>query len=411
MPKKIKTRTTSSAARKRINAGKNGPRSGRKGGERTESSAPKIIANSIFALTLPVQTGLIVQQKLKGNVSFDGEHDYKKMYADLLAAYQRGMKLKGFETKVDPLKSGLSLETSLAFVVNGFRNNILEAGWEMRIDKDGDYYYFTMYTPCDLPEMWHVFEVMPIAEYLSKKNIPLLKVYLSFIKYLSGRLGISTWYNGAYGYSDWALEEKLDLWESEFGSLNLADAEDEEQEKEIQENIENYEETLDDFNSHEAGLVKEYQLMISESDSNPDNIRRFLKHTRSKEPIVKFMREAMEFMEEPGCLNDFQCIELQQDDEFEGLTLDRQFSIVWDWLDSFSRMEGECLDADVNGVGIVPPILYQYVTKHTKTLDMGKLHELLRWPMRLNNLWDKYSDVAKDYRIKLKKPLSHESDY
>lgn len=404
MPATIKKRRTAQATRKSIHRGKNSKKCGRKGGQRAKQKNPRVIANSVFALTLHTKPGLEVIDKMDGRKSYDKVDDYHKMYRDLLAAFQNGMNLIGQPTKVDPLKEGLDIGASLAYVVNGFRNNLLIAGYDMRIDKDDDHYYFTFYIQCDFPNWWHAFEIFPIVEFLGKNNPKLHDLFIKFIAFMSTRLHIPTWYNGGMGYSEYYVEEQSDLeiWEDHNGPTEPDDAISKEQIAEAKISKEKYERLLDDFNNYSAGVIKEYENFIRSGWLPLERLKKELARYRSNKDLISWMKEMLEFMKEPGSMNDYHYAELMEEENYEGLSFDRQSAIIWNWNDSYTEIEMECIDSDANNIGIIPPIFHYHLSKNTKSLNMDRYIDWQSWPLRFSKLWEKYRDIVNGYRKKLK---------
>jgi hypothetical protein len=404
MPATTKQKNSSSRTRSGAYRRKNRKEHRREGIERTKQKGPRIIANSFFALTLKEKPGLEVFDKIEIRSDYNEADDYYAMYHDLLAAYQNGMRLIGKETKVDPLKEGLNIGTSLSFVINGFKNNLLIGGYDVRIDRDGDHYYFTMYIACDIPEYWHAFELMPVVEYLKTKSLQLHDVFLKFIAYMKSRLNILTWYNGGCGFAEYQMEEKvdLDMWEEWDMPMTTDPKATKAEKKQAQESKERYDLTLNTFNNYKAGVIRVYEQYLTDHISNKEEIKNRLSRFDKKIPIVRWMKQAMEFMEQPGCISDYVYQELIQGEEYEGLTFDRQVTIIWDWNDEYTRLEMEAIDDEASNVGTVPPIFHYHISKHTKELNLDKYLEWQSWPMRFSKLWEKYRDIANDCRSNLK---------
>ncbi|MFL5810054.1 MAG: hypothetical protein ACJ749_11075 [Flavisolibacter sp.] len=404
MPQTTKQKNASRSTRSRFHRRKNRSECRRTGSERAKQEDPRVIANSVFALTLQQKPGIEVFDKTEINCSYGEQDDYYAMYRDLLAAYQKAMKLLGNETKADPLKDGLSIATCLMYVINGFRNNVLIAGYELRIDKNYDHYYFTMYLSCDFPDWWHAFEIMPVVEYLKRKSPKLHDLFLSFISYMKTRLDISTWYNGGCGYAEYYVDEaiEIDIWQDNHGPIYAEPDATKEEKRDAKEPRQKYEQLLDDFNNYNAGVIHEYELFLRHIGPDVRYIKSHLSCFDKKIAIVAWMKEMLEFMKEPGSVSDYHFSELIDGEEYEGITFDRQVTIIWDWHDGYTALEMDSIDADATSLGTLPPIFHYRVSKHTKQMNLDKYHDWQTWPMRFSKLWEKYRDIANDCRRKLK---------
>lgn len=408
MPQRIKNRSAAQRSRTGTHRRKNRKAHGRQGCERTEQKSSGIIAHSLFALTLHQKPALEVENKINKRAG-DATEDYHAMYRDLLAAYQNGMRLSGTPTEADPFKSGLDIGASLSYVISGFNNNLLPGGFEMRIEKDGTsykqlHYYFSVYIACDFPECWHVFEIMPVVEYLRKYNVKLHDTFIRFIAYMKVRLGINTWYDGALGYADYQMEERIDpeCWENNEGFMELEEDANDEAKKDAEESRLRYEAGVDDFNSYNAGYIKEYEQVIKSSLLTADQLNKELAKYNSKNPLVAFMHKMMEFMKEPGSFHGYHYAELYDENEYESVAIDRQVSILWDWDDEYAALECDALDVDASNYGVTPPVFHYAISKHTKQLPLDRFHEWQTWPMRFSKLWEDYRDLTVDYRTRLK---------
>lgn len=408
MPTRNKTRAAAQKPRKGVRHGKNRKKHGRKGSERTKASGPRVIANSVFALTIGQKLGIEVQSKLQGSGAFDDGDDYEKMYKDLIAAFHRCMKLAGKPTYADPFKEGLQLSASLAYVISGFKNNLLPNGWDMRVDKDGSDYYFSAYVDCSFPDWWHAIEIMPVIEDIKRYCPNLLPLYIEFIAYFYKHLDIPTWWSGGMGYSEYMMEDQIDNWEDNMGNIEAEPGATESQKKDAKLSLLQYEDNLDTFNSYNAGEVKEYENILSGFHSDKKKLIARINKCRSNHPMVAFMKKAMLFMEEPISLDNYVFHEIKNDDA-EGLDFDRQVTLIWDWNDPYTRMEMDAIDVDAQNYGIKPPLLHRYYTKYTKSIpDADQLAAMQTWPQRFSKLWIKYRDIV--YKIRKKLKITNEQD-
>lgn len=406
MPAKINRKPAARAARNRAHTRKDKAKQGFKRNKRSKATAPAVIANSVFALTLADKPALEVIEKVeeKKNRHRSGDQDdYYQMYHDLLKAFKNGVKLvSGETTECDPLASGLGIGMSLAYVMRGFEHNILpkEFDYKIDLDEDGNYYHFTIYRYCQFSGWWHAFEIMPICRHLKRHNQPLLKLFLSFISYMSMRLDIQTWWNGGCGYAEYMMEERLMNWEDNEGDIKAPKNATKQQKEYANESRKRYETAVKNFKDYKNGEPREYEKLIRASrGSSAAAINKSLSGFNRKDPVVAFMIKMMDFMEKPGSISDY--IYRESDDDGEmGLAFDQQIAIIWDWDDEYTRCQMDCIDAEASGIGVMPPMLHYYITPHTKKLDKDELDEWLKWPGRLSALWEEYNNMIKKFKPK-----------
>lgn len=405
MPPKTFKKTTAPIARGGFGTGKDRPQRRRQGSEPKHKKSTSVIANSIFALTLGEKPGIEVHQKMEGMSSVGDKDDLVKMYEDLLKAYQNALFLTtGQVSTVNPLKEGLNISASLAFVVSGFKNNILMGGYDLRIDNDDSGYYFTMFTQCDFPEMWHAFALKDVVDWLQANRPGLLQLFLEFMNYMRNKLHINCWYNGAFGYADFAAEERLneDWFQQNYGEFEPEEGDSENRIKKCMELRQQYEAFVDDYSSYKAGLVKVYEDFFRSNVPVKDSILSRLNKAEDI-PLVKWMKDMMEFIDNPFSMLDFYYQQLIEDGYWEGIHFDRQVSLVWDWEDQITEVEMEAMDADYSAVGLIPPIAHISVSKFTKELDLSKYHMMHLWPMKLHTLWDRYQNIYNNAEKQLKR--------
>jgi hypothetical protein len=402
MPSSIKKARAARKSRKGANGRKDRSQHGRQGSDRTKESGPRVIANSVFALTLNTKLGIEVESKLEGGSAFDDKDDYEKMFDDLFAAYIHCMKLAGTPTHCNPRKEGLEINACLAFVVNGFKNNLLPNGWAMRIDRDGDEYYFTAFVDCSFPDWWHAIEIMPVIEDLRRNAPHLLELFLEFIAYLYKRLDMPTWWNGGMGYCEYMVDEQIECWEDNMGEIEAGPDASKQAIEDAKLSKLRYEDTLDAFNSYNAGEIKEYEKLLTDLHPDKKKLASRINKSRSRHAIVSFMKEAMAFLEEPCFLSDYILHELHEENGGEqGLEFDRQVTLIWDWNDAYAAMEMDAIDVDVQNFGVMPPLLYRYYTNRTKEIPKD-FTTLQTWPSRFSKLWGKYRDMVEVIRKRLK---------
>lgn len=375
MPKTVKQTSAAPRTRKSAHGRKDKAGTGRKGSQGNAPSAPRVIANSVFALTLSERPAIEVVEKMDVRRHADitsWDDDYLQMYHDLLAAFQNAVWLvKGEKTSFDPLASGLGTSTALSYVLKGFEHNIVPKGWSYNIDKDTSGYYFTLCKACDVSRYWHAFEIAPIVRFLKVTNPKLHDHFVLFIKCFMEETGIGGWWNGGMGYAEYMLQERIENYEDE-GYDEEGDA--------------YLDQLIECWVSYELTDVRAYQEMIQHAPFLlPDEIEKRLKKFNSKHPLVKWMKEACAFMKMPANINDFVYAEMEED-WGEGLRFDQQAAVIWDWNDAYTGMQEECIDAEVNGCGIIDPVLNWAVRRDTTRIDIQHMHTIASWPDKLGEL-------------------------
>lgn len=360
----------------------------RKGKPGEGKKAPSVIANSVFALTLKHKPGFEVSSLVKGDRSAlrDGD-DYFLMYAQLFPVMQRAVLLAtGEHTSFDPLlQGGLSIGESLGYVISIMKRNVVPKNFDLRVDHDDDLgYYFTIHQYAPFRDFWHVFEIRPAVQYLRTHNERLHELFCDFIGHFYLRTGILTWWNGGLGYAEHMMEEKIEMWEDQWG-----------------ETIEDSEECALAFDSacltvmeYSAGEVAAYQDRIQKQQLSYPALVTAILQTKASGPIiddiVNWMRAAIDFIKKPGCVDDYMYHSYLQENEIEGVMFDQQSVILWDWEDEYSKLESECLDSTVQGVGVHPPQLHYHFTMYTQKFDRNEMADWLAWPGRLSQLWERY---------------------
>lgn len=409
MPSKIKHKNTSPKTRGSSHSRKAGQKRRRKRHGKQKPSAPKIIANSIFALTLKDKPGLEVQDKLGSRNMIHGDYkneNYVQMYQDLRDVYQKATFLAtGEKTKYDPYNDGLEIGISLWSIINGFKNNIMPKDFDVRIDRDDHLgYYFTIYKACDFEDYWHAFEVRYIAEWLAANDPRLHDTFIRFISFIKSRLGIAAWYDGALGYAECYIDDELDNWEFEHGADDADDDDVETLWDGSERRRPTFERAWDDYASYHAGLVSVYQDFIENGYTNQEKLLKELSTHNKHDKLVQVMKAFVDFIVEvPGKLWDYVYAEMQEEESFEGLSFDQQVAIVWDWDDHITSIQMDCIDNEANNFGSASPIFHYHITKYTTDLQFDKHVNWLEWPSRLNRLWEQYRDVATIYKQKSKK--------
>lgn len=366
---------------------------GRAGRPRRQEN-PRIIGDSLFALTLTDKPGLEVHQKLKDKDYSRHNDDYPEMYADLLAAFKKAVKLTtGEDTGYDPLGYGYSLEEALGMIVLAFERQIVPEGMELSVERRNDgleQYHFVIYTECVFNEFWHLFEIKPVVEYLNKKMPELHDLFLHFISLFSRMSGIRTWWTGGLGYSDYQLSELMEdeeFWEDRMGPMTAGEYA---TEKDAEDSRRHYSRAWDDYFHYHAGEVQMYREFISSSRMTSEELTAELRKHDPKNPVAAFMAYAISMVSTPETVDTFCGYDLVSEyNHVEGITFDQMSAILWD-TDTFFRLEEEALDASAQGVGIVWPLLAIQVSADTKALDFSRISETIAWPQRISDIHDRF---------------------
>jgi hypothetical protein len=378
----------------------------RQGNKRTRPDPPRVLANSIFALTLDAKPGLEVLTITAGKKSLlQGEDDYFRIYSDLFPVMKHAVKLAtGEHTEYDPLLDGQTIGWSLGYLVRIFKTQVLPKDYEFRIDKSDQHgYHFTIYRYCPFNDFWHAFEVKPVIEDLKKTNCRLHDLFISFLNYFLEKTGIDAWWNGALGYAEYALEEEVFNWEDNVGPIAAPKKASKQEKKEAEQSRVQYEQANLAIKEYKTGDPVKYKKLILSNRVSKTAILSALAHTKVNHPIVNWMLRAMDFMEAPGSIREYMYRDYFDDENIEGLMFDEQVALLWDWQDPYSRLQGEGLDANAQGVGIHPPLLHYPITLDTKKIDVAQLNERVRWPAKLSDLWNGYATIVENKLKKKKK--------
>lgn len=352
----------------------------RKTGHGTQKDGPRIIADSLFALTLAPKPGLEVITNLK-SYEFDRnfrQMDVKRMYNDLLAIVHNAIKVQtGQVTKFDPLASGLSIGASTTYILKAFETNVLPTGFDYNIDCNDEGYYFSVYKFCDFNTYWHHFEVKPMLIKLNRYNPRLIPIFNSIIHCLIYKAGFGTWWNGGMGYAEFAIEDVIAHWDDQYDG-------EEDPESALQV-------AMDECASYELGEAKQYELMIKKLKyRKPESILRSLNAFSQRSPMVKLFKSICNFLIETGSITDF----IYYECDLEGLSFDQQVTVIWDLKDIYSKIQMESIDAEANGCGIYDPVLTYPVNKNYKKMDFELLNQQLGWPMKISKLFQEYEPIA-----------------
>ena len=393
MQENIQLKSASHQSRKGINRRENEKRQRFQGSNGYKKTTDQTIADSIFALTLKPKIGLEVlsRKEVKGVLS-NSDTDLEKMYYDLLRIFQHAIKLvKGEESTADVYLSGLSIENSLSYIGNAFKNNIVPEGCGFNIDYDDNIgYYFTIFKEVDEIGHWVTFEIKPIVEHLWSTNRKLHDLFLILINTFSAYSGINTWWNGALSYADDFLEERiLNYWEEYHESYNDGETNEETLliiASERQEAIN----TIEDYKTGNAAWYKD--AIKTAGYMEPEEMLKKLSRFNQDNPVVMWMIDVCKFLQYPGSMSDF-IYEAVEEDYYdrEGLKWEEQVSILWNIWDQYTTTQEEYLDAESQGCGIVPPILNMPITLYSKEINLEDFIKRSEWVKHLGCLEKSHS--------------------
>ena len=380
------TRTATSKDRRNIKQGKNRKEPRCETGNRSSQKPPSIIANSFHQLKLIPKPGIAVDAKLNSK-NISRNDDYEKMYADLLYILHNACKLIGKPTSFDPLASGLDISVSLYYVLNSFKTNLVPDKYDVNIDHDEELgYYFTIFKYCDFEGYWHAFEAMPLIA-AAKKSTGLLQIVLEVLNCLISKANISPWYINGIGYADYVLRDQLEDW-----SGQEFDSEEESEEA--------YNKAIMCLHNYECGEAASIRKMIAKSKYvKPEKILEKIQALKSKNKIIHWLKEACVFLQSDGCMDDF--IYSEENDQ-DGMKFTEQVSIVWDFHDVLTSLQGECLDSEANGMGLNEPVICFPITKFTKKIDFSEIEERSKWPKKLSKLFQSHQDMLELINTKKK---------
>lgn len=413
MPKKIRHKASPLSSRKGSNGRKNRKGHGRPESGGSETGAPRVIANSLFALTLKDKPGIEIENKTTDNnfrriSSYLAEDDYDQMYQDLLACFKNAVKVVLKErTGFDPLASGLGIGAALYYVTDGFKNQICPKGFKVNIDREDNEYFFTIFTECSYGDFWHFFEIRHVVEYLYKHNKKLHNLFLVFIKSFSVCCGIDFWFDDSMAYAGTWLEEHVEEWQDNFETEEFDHENDEHGDgpQLTVQGVSNYNDCVKALHDYKEGKAMQYQERLEAiTPVSPGVLLKKLSQFNQRNRLVKFMIAACDLMKLPFRLPDFVYPVKNHEDEYNdvNLALDMQQNIIWDVDDEYTQRQCEAIDANANE-GVYQPFAAISFRKNTKTVDLDRLHEAVKYPHLITELWKVYAAVAEVYKPKKRK--------
>lgn len=412
MPAKIKHARITSGSRCNTHRRKNKEKQRRPRRRGLAASAPAVIANSLFALTLKPKGWADIH----GTVNADHvESGHFRMYKDLIAAYNQAADKFGkdritYDKKINPVVGSSA-------VLKLFKDNICPAGFEVNIDEHrkkgsiGEHFHFTIYKALDFPWHWHFFEIKQLVNKLNKENKKLHDFFIVFLKSFIDKCILPTWYNGGIDRADmvvgdhlYSLQQTLIMREQEeanaagkkvkkiqidpwfFSEEYLQEPTDV-----IRDRIESIQKTVDEYSMGPARIYSE-KIHTAKAQS-PELLLKSLKKFSSRNYLVKFMKQACEFMKLKATLLDF-CYHQTESYYAEGLGFDMQVCVIWDCSDHFSQCHMEDIDSLASGTGVFPPTLNAKMIPDKYEFDKKAFLASSSWPVELHKLWKEYLKIT-----------------
>lgn len=350
-----------------------------------KTGSPSIVADSIYQLKLSNKLQFDVYSAQ--GTDRDYGVNYNDAYDDLYLAVTKAQKLLGLKgvTSMNPLKMGMSIGISLSIIIKRFKENIVPPGYQFAVHHSDfkKLYYFSIYKEVDFAWCWHTFEIKKPALYAKRKSKALHDLFIKTMTAFYHSTGITSWFNGGYGYADYIFEEPEDYvfnhfeeedWEEEMAKITAAKEE------------------------YKNGDPAAYEKLLK-SKKNVIPVKEILSRANrfdKKCPLVQFIKAVGEFLKLKGSLNDF--IYPEMTSEWEGVQVDRQAMIIWQHDDAFYDMESQSMDNEASYMGVMPLYANIQISKTSTEIDFKKLDEMCGWPKKLSELHQVY--VQKMKKIK-----------
>lgn len=380
MPNKAVKRRTPQKTRKGAAAGKEGQGEGRQRCNGGGADHPKVIANSVFALTLPVRKSYQVKENLSVF-----EKPIASITEDLLLSLNRSLRL--LNKSLMKVAKGATEHYVMEQVLARLKSDVLPKGYSFEVNKDNNgTFFFTIYKAVSYGSFWHTFPIKPALDQL-KKYPELRECFLDIIYRLIYSTGIEAWWRNWYPF-DFVLNDDAgfaDWFDNSYG-------EEEEEEKKIK--WKSWIAVQESYHKGEA-----YQCMKALLDRKTDlkKMRSTLSRTRCKQPVIKWMKEALPIIESGRSItdysNDFWLQEISYDG---GVRLSDQAIILWD-EDQLYEIGCEQVDAEWNNMGCQEPCNHFHLWSGIKKLDFSKLKEEEEWLLKVSVLNQNYNTyVLKD---------------
>lgn len=369
----------------------------RKAGTGLKEEAPRVLANSAFALTLQPKTWATLPHTVEDPKAF-------AVYRDLVRAYNYGAELKGIDKIV--YKQSNTSTAAIADLLQLFTKNICPKGFEVNIDEhyhkktNAQHFHFSMFKHLEFPSYWHFFELKHVVHHLKKTNPKLHDLFITWLRSFVYYCSIPLWFDGPMSDSEFVLSsyttelrellEKKDLPEAKAAMENNGYTE-----KDMLQRLSDIETSLKVYATGEAQVYM--QKLIKTKPVKPVYLLRSLKTFAPQHKLVKFMKHGCELMKEKAGINDF-CYELASGDNEGGLAFDQQVTIIWDWHDHYTgcycrHMEDVSMQEDV----AAPTICGRILPSGTHGLTLENLTEAIHWPKKLSALQAEFQSIAERF--------------
>lgn len=346
-------------------------------------AAPEIIADSIFALTLPIKSGAEVYFTHGGHET-DIEHKANiEIYNDLYTSFeQMCLLIKGEETR-DTHKLGLSLHVAFNHMLLQTKL-MIPSGFEFNIEYDerckvAQKYYFVVYHYCEWPRYWLQFEIGKVVKKLIR-NKPLHDLFLSFLKGL-GACGINFWNEGYMGNTLESLDEHAYM---------------QKQDNDDPEEYINYNTAIKTYDKGPAGKYR--RLIKRAATINPGQMAIRARRFKKDNEIANLIYQGCHILE-AGCnLNNYRYMPDGSYEDYDYyLDLDSQCNIIWEWDDPLTSLHREYLDNDFNNGYSQEPAASLNIRADTKEIDFIRLTEQARWTALLANFFQRANELIDKY--------------
>lgn len=362
MPKESTHKKIARPTRRSVNGRTARRPSARKPGRgRRAAGATTSGGDTLFTIRFEERSGAEVFGNMEGL-------DKKRMltlYENLLACYARAHELiYGSELDRDfPVRND-SLPRQLAFVIHNFRQ-LIPREFDIKIDWDEDKnrYQFVLWQECFTSECWHFIEVGPALLKLYRENRQLHDLFVEFLRALRVDAGVCLW-------DEWSMGSIIE------GVIDLFDWMNENYMVEIED------EALDAYILYNWLEPAEYsRLIMSQPPSNPMHIQKRAARFKPGNPIANLIYQGAELLKNGYHIRDYDCF---SDDDYFGIDIRSQFTIVWNQDDIVFRNTCEDLDTSAQE-GVQPFTLCIPISPDTNSIDFGALNEAARWPKQLSD--------------------------
>ena len=373
MPATTKTKRTARATGKGAAAGSNKKRPGRKAGGGTAPADPRIIANTVFALTLKAKGGAEVFYK--SNARFDNEDESKpsRIYDDLLASLNNALRLLGKEPMYD-VKPLLGIGVATDTLLRRFEKEVKPFGFDYNIDhKEETGFHFTIFKEIDAYACLNVFEIKRTVLSLARRNQPLHDLFIIFLKSLQETCDLYFWFDDEYPLD--SLEQYID----ERGEID--------DDPDADEDINRISSCVDDYKNGDPAKYK--KLILKSKGMAPDDILQQLAKIKSRHPAVNVIKEGCKLLASGYKMNDF-CYESISYDEYNGgigLRFYNQSVIAWVVGDDYFHEHEQFVDCDAQEGVLMPTISFQ-ISPKTKKLNFDWLRNGEGWPLQMSEYFD-----------------------